>query len=192
MACRFGMVLYVISQFLAFLFVLVATPIDMFRPKGTSRFGNTDCLTLWGEKKHCYSTVYDQKSSTIWANCPQRGLQFLVAAVLAVISIFVYGLAFILGFIMLFCCFCLRWVCLTLNIVGFGTLSVVWALMVVVYYTDDGTPCPRLSQKYHFGAGFALFLSTWVRDIFSILYLLVTFNATDPHRNKTPKDAKQQ
>ncbi|CAJ02262.1 amastin-like protein [Leishmania major strain Friedlin] len=172
MACRINLLLYVISQFLAFLFVLVGTPIDMFRPHNTSRIGNTPCLTLWGGKEECYSTKYDVRSDDLWANCTDRLLQFRVAEALAVISIFVYGLAFILGFIALCCCFCLRWVCLTLNILGIGTLGVVWALMVVVYYKDDGLLCPRKKPDHLFGAGFILFVSSWCLDVLGIIVLL--------------------
>ncbi|CAG9569379.1 amastin-like protein [Leishmania major strain Friedlin] len=184
MACRIGLLLYVISQLLAFLFVLVGTPIDMFRPHNTSRIGNTPCLTLWGYKSECYSTKYDVRSDDLWANCTDRLLQFRVAEALAVISIFVYGLAFIFGVLMLCCCFCLRWVCLTLNILGFGTLGVVWALMVVVYFKDDGSSCRKLSDQYHLGAGFALFVSTWCRDIFSIIFLLLPCLSDDSGNQK--------
>ncbi|CAG9569382.1 amastin-like protein [Leishmania major strain Friedlin] len=172
MACRIGLLLYALLQFLAFLFVLVGTPIDMFRPHNTSRIGNTPCLTLWGYKSECYSTKYDVRSDDLWANCTDRLLQFRVAEALAVISIFVYGLAFILGFTMLFCCFCLRWVCLTLNILGIGTLGVVWALMVVVYYKDDGLDCLRESIDHQLGLGFILFVSSWCLDVLGIIVLL--------------------
>ncbi|CBZ24104.1 putative amastin-like protein [Leishmania mexicana MHOM/GT/2001/U1103] len=173
MACRCSMILYALLQFLAFLFVLVATPIDMFRPKGTSRFASTQCLTLWGEKMECFNTVYTRSSDELWANCTDRRIVFRASEALAVISIFVYALAFILGFIMLFCCFCLRWVCLTLNIIGSVTLSVVWVLMVVVYYTDDVNGCQRLMKWFQFGLGFILLVSAWCLDVLGILDLLI-------------------
>ncbi|CBZ31920.1 amastin-like protein [Leishmania donovani] len=93
---------------------------------------------------------------------------------------------------MLFCCFCLRWVCLTLNILGFGTLGVVWALMVVAYYKDDGRDCPRLSDRYHFGAGFALFVSTWCRDIFSIISLLLCCHSADSGKRKVANQNQKE
>ncbi|CAJ1986451.1 Amastin surface glycoprotein [Leishmania donovani] len=172
MTYRIGMLLYALLQFFAFLFVLVGTPIDMFRPHGTSRFCSTPCLTLWGYKNECFNTAYDSWADDLWANCPDRRLQFRVAQALAVISIVVYGLAFILGFIMLFCCFCLRWVCLTLNILGSATLGVVWALMVVAYYKDDGNCCPMLSSRFDFGLGFILLVSAWSLDVLGIIVLL--------------------
>ncbi|TPP49064.1 Amastin surface glycofamily protein [Leishmania donovani] len=171
------MLLYVISQFFAFLLVLVGTPIDMFRANDTSRIGNTPCLTLWGGKDKCYSTIYNVKSDDLWANCPDRRLQFRVAQALAVISIVVYGLAFILGFIALCCCFCLRWVCLTLNILGFGTLGVVWALMVVAYYKDGGRDCARENLDHQFGAGFILLVVAWCLNTIDIWFLLLECEA---------------
>ncbi|CAG9569381.1 amastin-like protein [Leishmania major strain Friedlin] len=193
MACRIGMLLYVISQFLAFLFVLVGTPIDMFRVKGLGRFANTPCLTLWGGKEECYSTKYDVSYDELWANCNDRLLQFRVAEALAVISIFVYGLAFILGFIALFCCLCFRWVCLTLNILGIGTLGVVWALMVVVYYKDDGLLCPRVSSRFDFGFGFILLLVAWSLNIINIVLLLLPCPLVDSGTPKTrPQNPTEQ
>ncbi|TPP49074.1 Amastin surface glycofamily protein [Leishmania donovani] len=193
MACRIGMILYVIFQFLAFLLVLVGTPIDMFRVKELGRFANTPCLTLWGGKEECYSTMYDVSYEELWANCTHRRLQFRVAASLAVISIVVYGLAFILGFIMLFCCFCLRWVCLTLNILGFGTLGVVWALMVVVYYKDDGLFCPRVSSRFDFGFGFILLVVAWCLNIIDIWFLVLPCTVGDSGaRQSLSQDPKEQ
>nr|CAJ2467778.1 unnamed protein product [Leishmania braziliensis] len=62
---------------------------------------------------------------------------FRRAQVFAIISICVYGLAALLGFIALCCCSCLRWVCLALNIAGVATLCVVWASIVLVYYETE-------------------------------------------------------
>ncbi|TPP50481.1 Amastin surface glycofamily protein [Leishmania donovani] len=64
-----------------------------------------------------------------------------VAAAFAVISIFVYGTAFVLGLIALCCCACLRWVCLALNVAGIATLCIVWASMVVTFNKYEG-PAP--------------------------------------------------
>ncbi|CBZ24113.1 putative amastin-like protein [Leishmania mexicana MHOM/GT/2001/U1103] len=193
MACNISMTLYVISQFLAFLFVLVATPIDMFYVKELGRFSNAQCLTLWGGKEQCYSSTYDVSYDELWENCPHRRLQFRVAATLAVISIFVYGLAFILGFITLCCCICLRWVCLMLNIIGIGTVGAVWALMVVIYYNDDGLFCPRVSSRFDFGVGFALLVVAWCLNIINILFLLLECQAEDAGNEALrAQDAKQQ
>ncbi|TPP49077.1 Amastin surface glycofamily protein [Leishmania donovani] len=193
MACRIGMILYVIFQFLAFLLVLVGTPIDMFRVKELGRFANTPCLTLWGGKEECYSTMYDVSYEELWANCTHRRLQFRVAASLAVISIVVYGLAFILGFIALCCCVFFRWVCLTLNILGFGTLGVVWALMVVAYYKDDGLFCPRVSSRFDFGFGFILLVVAWCLNTIDIFFLLLECEAGDATEEAVrAQDPKEQ
>ncbi|TPP50483.1 Amastin surface glycofamily protein [Leishmania donovani] len=126
---------YAILQFIAFFFVLVATPIDMFRSR---------------------------------KDFPA----------FAVISIFVYGTAFVLGLIALCCCACLRWVCLALNVAGIATLCIVWASMVVIYYKDEGFACSPFRDFFSYGAGFALLVVAWCLDIINVGLLLLPFEAT--------------
>ncbi|CAJ1013585.1 Amastin surface glycoprotein, putative [Leishmania lindenbergi] len=194
-----ALLLYVIVQFIAFLFVLVGTPIDMFRPKDEGRFDNSPCITLWGYKDKCYSRMLFQNSDDLWSPCPGRGSRFRVAQALVIISIFVYGTAAAFGFIMLCCCSSLRLVCLALNITGVITLCVVWASMVKTYYTLDGQ-CFGLRFRMNFGSGFALLVFAWVLDIINIVLLLLPSQARDPSEIGEPiksaaptesKDAKE-
>ncbi|CAJ1992393.1 Amastin surface glycoprotein [Leishmania donovani] len=178
MACNIGMFLYAILQFIAFLFVVVATPIDIFLEviEGTQTDG---CLTLWGFKRNCSSTAYLVKSDELWANCMGRRNRFRAAQAFAVISIFVYGTAFVLGLIALCCCACLRWVCLALNVAGIATLCIVWASMVVTFNKDEGEDCPALNVITKIGVGLILLVVAWCLDIINIALLLLPWQDRD-------------
>ncbi|CAJ1014387.1 Amastin surface glycoprotein, putative, partial [Leishmania lindenbergi] len=185
MACNVAVVLYAIFQLIAFIFLLLGTPIDMFRMRGESIFGNTPCETLWGSKYMCYGITYNATFAEFLRSCPHRFLIFRFAEVFVLISILVYGLAAFFGFILLCCCSCLRWVCLTLNVAGIATLGVVWAAMVLVYYQDDGG-CEREMQKSVFGLGFMLLLVAWCLDIINIVFLVIPWPARHRSESRDP------
>ncbi|CAJ1022830.1 Amastin surface glycoprotein, putative [Leishmania lindenbergi] len=173
MAWSVGIVVYAVVQFIAFLLVLVATPIDMFRIRSSIATASPhQCLTLWGLKENCGTTVYNMSSDDLWLLCPPRHNRFRAAQALAVITILVYGAAFVLGVMMLFCCSFFRWVCVALNIVGAGTLCFVWAAMVVTYNKSEGPRCLVMEDVYTYGAGFVLLVLTWVLDVLNIAVLL--------------------
>ncbi|CAM37198.1 amastin-like protein [Leishmania braziliensis MHOM/BR/75/M2904] len=177
-----ALLLYVIVQFIAFLCVLMGTPIDMFHLRIGGRFGNTPCITLWGLNEQCYTSRNDISLEQLWMDCPIRRDRFRRAQVFAIISICVYGLAALLGFIALCCCSCLRWVCLALNIAGIATLGIVWASMVVVYYYVDGRCIDEVLMSV-FGSGFVLLVIAWCLDIINIAFLRLPWQARDPSKS---------
>ncbi|CAM37196.1 amastin-like protein [Leishmania braziliensis MHOM/BR/75/M2904] len=181
MACTVTLLVYVLLQFIAFLCVLVGTPLDMFHlSSGGSRFGNTPCITLWGLNEQCYTSRNNISLEELWIACPDRRDRFRRAQVFAIISICVYGLAALLGFIALCCCSCLRWVCLALNIAGVATLCVVWASMVRTYEKADGSCI--MQKLVSLGVGFMLLVIAWCLDIINILLLLLSCPARYPSK----------
>ncbi|CAC9508567.1 amastin, putative [Leishmania infantum JPCM5] len=204
MYSHIGVLIYVILQFLALLCLVVATPFDMFREVKGGVFGGSACVTLWGLQKVCLGTEYIMKTRVLWKNCPSRRDRFLLAQAFDVISLAVYLSAFVLGLILLWCCPVLRRVCVALNIVGIGTVCVVWVLMVSSYHIDDGTVCMVLDKGFRFGIGFGLLLVAWVLDIIAIFFLLLPLEAKqDSESTKSeeteeaeapekPKDANEQ
>ncbi|CAJ1015400.1 putative Amastin surface glycoprotein [Leishmania utingensis] len=173
---RIGLIVYVVLQFFAFFFVLFGTPIDMFRLR-TSSSSPSDAVvtTLWGLKRGVFGSEYGLDYTRQWRTCPNRLTRFRVAQAFALISIFVYGTAFVLGVIQLFCCAYLRWVCLALNVVGAVTLCIVWAAMVVTFYTNESFICAEQGRLYTYGSGFVLFVLAWLLDIINIVFLLLPF-----------------
>nr|CAJ2472096.1 unnamed protein product [Leishmania braziliensis] len=166
-------IVYSILQFIAFLLVLVGTPLDMFRLQSSEDFEDRPCLTLWGLKPYCNSIVYSLTSDERFSLCPVRSKRFRISQRLAVVSVVVYCAAFAVGVIMLYCCVYLRWVCLGLNIVGFVTLATLCALMVLSYKTDENPLCPKLRDDYDFGVGFSLFAAALCLDAIDIVFLLI-------------------
>nr|CCM20276.1 Putative amastin-like protein [Leishmania guyanensis] len=151
----------------------------MFRSRDEAPFGNTPCITLWGFKDKCYSGMLSQNSDDLWSPCPRRRDSFRAAQAFAIISILVYGLAALFGFIMLCRCPWLRVVCLVLNVTGAVTLCIVWASMVVAYSTLD-RPCFGLRSRNNFGSGFVLLVLAWCLDIINMVFLLLPSQAKDP------------
>ncbi|CBZ41042.1 uncharacterized protein [Leishmania mexicana MHOM/GT/2001/U1103] len=174
MAYSVPLILYVIIQFAAFLLVLAGTPSGMFRSGSPSFPGPFGCITLWGLKLTCASVDYNVTIHFFFRNCRNRLNLFRAAQGLAIVTIFVYGAAFILGLILLYGCSFLRWVCLALNIVGIATLCVVWAALAVMYNKTDDPQCSTVREMgYRFGAGFVLFLVSWILDIINTFMLLL-------------------
>ncbi|CBZ40984.1 uncharacterized protein [Leishmania mexicana MHOM/GT/2001/U1103] len=182
------LLVYVILQFIAFFFVLVATPIEMFVERNHHlRRRPPDCITLWGVKRGCRSLLYEGYIDQEFRDCPVVIHRFRAAQAFAIISIFVYGAAFILGSILLYGCSFLRWVCLALNIVGIATLCVVWAAMAVTYNTQEVRSCPALKNETTYGAGFVLFVIAWILDIINTVILLLPCTVTDSDEDKHTK-----
>ncbi|XQJ30361.1 amastin-like surface protein, putative [Leishmania guyanensis] len=192
MAWGIALLVYVAVQFVAFFLVLVATPIDMFRSRNRTGHLPMECVTLWGYKLDCYSTAYDIPTDILWRLCPARRNRFRVAEGFAVISVFVYGAAFVLGVIMLFCCRFLRWVCLALNCVGAVTVCIVWASMVVTYNRDEGPICPAWRTRDTYAAGFVFFLLAWLLDLFNIPVLLLLPQDSDSAESGKETENKAQ
>ncbi|CAJ1013942.1 putative Amastin surface glycoprotein [Leishmania utingensis] len=179
--------LYAVLQFIAFLFVLVATPLDMLYDKNGSRFDNRPCVTLWGAKDECYGLTYEMTSDEAWNVCPVRRNRFRAAQAFAIISIFVYGLAAVLGFILLWCCSHLRFVCLALNVTGIVTVGFVWASILVTYYKTE-FPCLRENLYTVLGSGFVLLVMAWCLDIINIVLLLLSWQAAHPSESVETKE----
>ncbi|TPP49085.1 Amastin surface glycofamily protein [Leishmania donovani] len=172
MACKLGVIIYVVLQFIAFFSVLIGTGVDMFYIKPEHSFGARVCITLWGGKTDCRKANVTISSDVRWKFCPIRRNNFRIGQAFAIISIFVYGAAFLFGFLLLYCCAGFRWLCLALNIVGAVTACVVWAVMVVTYRLPE-PKCLELSDGYDFGTGFGLFVLAWILDIIDIIFLML-------------------
>ncbi|CBZ24108.1 putative amastin-like protein [Leishmania mexicana MHOM/GT/2001/U1103] len=172
MAVKLGVIVYVVLQLIAFVFVMIGTGVDMFYIKPELIVGHRFCVTLWGAKDDCRKPKITLPLDVGWGDCPRVRDNFRLAQVFAIISVFVYGFAFLFGFLLLYCCALFRWLCLALNIVGAVTAGVVWALMVMTYRIQE-PKCQPLSLAYNFGTGFGLFVFAWVLDILNIIFLML-------------------
>ncbi|CBZ29099.1 putative amastin [Leishmania mexicana MHOM/GT/2001/U1103] len=172
MAVKLGVIIYVVLQLIAFVFVMIGTGVDMFYIKPEFIVVHKFCVTLWGGKSNCRKPQITLPLNVGWGDCPRIRDNFRAAEAFAIISIFVYGAALLFGCLLLYCCACFRWLCLVLNIVGAVTAGFVWALMVVTYRIKEPN-CQPLSLAYNFGTGFSLFVFAWALDIFNIIFLML-------------------
>ncbi|CAJ1007779.1 putative Amastin surface glycoprotein [Leishmania naiffi] len=175
MEWNIALLVYVVLQFIAFMLVLVATPIDMFRSNNGQ--GGVQCVTLWGSKANCNGITNDRTISSLFVMCPRRLRLLRAAEAFAIVSIFIYGAAFMLGVVVLLCSSNLRLVCLVLNIVGAVTVCFVWAVIAVTYLTEDGG-CSALRTLLQYGAGFALLIIAWLLDVINVLFLVLSMSTT--------------
>ncbi|CAJ1014457.1 Amastin surface glycoprotein, putative [Leishmania lindenbergi] len=185
-------IVYAVLQFIAFLLVVVGTPLDMFRVRGRLVPTQQACLTLWGFKDSCGDRSISRTLATFFNQCTEARNHFYVAATLAVISIFVYCAAFVLGVIMLYCCVYLRWVCLVLNIVGSVTLATSWVFVVLVFHQTDLSNCLLMRVSISFGVGFAVFLVAWVLELVSIAFLFIPWQYQDLDESSHSKKSNSQ
>lgn len=95
--------------------------------------------------------------------------------------IFTYGVACVLGLVMLCCCHCLRWACLMLSI-STVFLCASWVLVCNLFF-DDATSsstwsaspnCYKLKTDYKYGACFALLVTGWCLDIVDMVFLMAS------------------
>ncbi|CAM38425.1 putative amastin-like surface protein [Leishmania braziliensis MHOM/BR/75/M2904] len=185
-------VAYAILQAMAFLLVLVATPIDMYRFRRRYVTPNTTVTTLWGVKKGSLNTTNVIPTYILWRRCPARLNRFLLAQACAVISILIYAAAAVLGFIMLYCCHWLRVVCVALNSVGALTVCIVWAAVAVTYNTYEGPDCWQEGVFSTYGAGFVLLLLAWVLDLLNIVFLVLPLTiAAGPEDEQREEECKE-
>ncbi|CAJ02247.1 amastin-like protein [Leishmania major strain Friedlin] len=191
MACKLGVAIYVVLQLIAFVAVMVGTGVDMFYNKPEHSSGARVCITLWGAKTDCRKPKITNPSSVRWALCPIRLNNFRLCQVFAIISILVYGAAFLFGFLLLYCCSGFRWLCLALNIVGATTACVVWAVMVVTYRLPE-PKCLELSDGYNFGVGFSLFVFAWILDIVDIIFLMLPWQIEEFVEGEEPSEKEEE
>lgn len=176
MGCQIGFTIYSILEAVAFVFIIVGTPIDQFRQQSEDTLGNKPCLTLWGMKNKCYSTTLDSKPQSIFSGCPDRKSRFMAAEAMSIVSILVYGLCLLLAICACGCCSscgcCLRVVIVILTLVGIATGAAVWGCMANSYNVTHNI-CPPLSRGMKYGAGFALILVAWILHTINLVMALL-------------------
>ncbi|CBZ40998.1 uncharacterized protein [Leishmania mexicana MHOM/GT/2001/U1103] len=191
MAVKLGVIIYVVLQLIAFVFVMIGTGVDMFYIKPEGSFGLRVCITLWGGKTDCRKVQVSNPGNKLWLLCPRIRDNFRLAQAFAIISIFVYGAALLFGCLLLYCCTGFRWLCLALNIVGAVTAGFVWALMVMTYKVH-APKYVELSRVFDFGTGFGLYVCAWVLDILDLIFLLLPWQLGESGDSEESKEYTEE
>ncbi|EAN84343.1 amastin, putative [Trypanosoma cruzi] len=169
---KLGAILYGVVGFLAFLFVLVGTPIDQFRAKEKGATGNTPCMTLWGIKEDCHSTKYEFTVGEDFRECPSVLRLFRMAEAFSIISILLLLAATALGVAAHFCLKSLKIFATLLLVVSIVTVGLVWIPMAYFYNHDVdnclGTP---LKTYLKYGGGFVIIVIGWCLIFVAVVLL---------------------
>ncbi|PWV16177.1 putative amastin [Trypanosoma cruzi] len=171
---KLGAILYGAVGFLAFLFVLVGTPIDQFRTKEKKATGNTPCITLWGVKEDCQSMKYELTFWEDFRECPSVLRLFRMAGAFSIISILLLLAATILGVAAHFYLKSLKIFATLLLVVSIVTVGLVWVPMAYLYKRDVdncfGEPIERWSK---YGSGFLIIVIGWCLIFVAVVLLRV-------------------
>ncbi|KEG08650.1 amastin-like surface protein-like protein [Trypanosoma grayi] len=161
--------IFLILQAIVFLFVVIATPLAVYRSPLTNA-----CYTMWGYKLNCDSTSVQAS----WS-CNQQRDTMRAAAAFSIISIFFSLISTALAALSLFCNMRLsNMILFVLSVLIVFTLMVCWACIAHVHDANVCSPISggSIGRFYGYGAGFGLLVTSWVVQILaSILAGLMTF-----------------
>lgn len=161
---RYLPLVLVVLHFLVFLFVLIATPLDVFKARQNSQFH--DCASMFGWKPCGARSVVDGFHCGISGN--MNG-----AAAFAIISIFVTMASFVLLMLSTFDVFKKSLIVLIVDGVGCLTILVSWGCVAGAYNlgTCVALPYSNISYNYAYGPSFGLMVTAWVLEILAIVGL---------------------
>ncbi|PBJ70058.1 amastin [Trypanosoma cruzi cruzi] len=169
---KLGAILYGAVGFLAFLFVLVGTPIDQFRVRGKKATGNTPCITLWGIKEDCHNTKYELTIGEVFRACPSVLRLFRMAEAFSIISILLLLAATALGVAAHFYLKTLKIFATLLLVVSIVTVGLVWIPMAYFYNrgVDNCFEGP-LKKILKYGGGFVIIVIGWCLIFVAVVLL---------------------
>ncbi|KPA85829.1 g-amastin [Leptomonas pyrrhocoris] len=154
-----------ITHFLIVLFVVVATPVDVFKARKNARASG--CASMFGWKECGAHRVSSAFKCGIKSNMGG-------AAAFAIISIFVTVAAFILLLLSTLNAFKRPLVVLILDGVACLTMLISWACVAGAY--NQGTclslPYGSVSYSYSYAGSFGLMVTAWVFEVLAIVGML--------------------
>ncbi|KPA79186.1 amastin-like surface protein-like protein [Leptomonas pyrrhocoris] len=169
-----GAVIFCALQFTVFLFVLVSTPIDQLKFKGSDA-----CWTFFGAKIKC-SNAKRSATGIEAFGCAHRRNNMNGGAAFAIFSICTTLAALVFGILMLLRIPCAVLIPLILTCLSVLTILISWACVAGVYSermcstsTSNGV---KASAFMDYGAGFGLMVTAWCLQIINVVVLvLVSF-----------------
>lgn len=150
-----------IVQFIVFLFVLVATPVDAFRVKRNSF--TADCFSMWGRKRCGNHRVIRGLSNKGFGCSGVRSLMDAAAA-FAIISIIVTLAALALAILNFIGVFRIaNIVALVVAACAFVTILISWACMAGAKTRTCNGLAPM--KAYNFAGAFGLMVTAWCLEL---------------------------
>lgn len=151
-------------HFLTFLFVLVATPLDVFQARNDAITG--ECASMFGWKR-CGSHAVTRSFV-----CGIKGTMEAAAA-FAIISIFVTLTTFLLYTLTIINVFKKPLVLLALDAAACLTILISWACVAGAYNegTCLGLPENSVYYSFRYGGAFGLMVTAWVLQMIALVGL---------------------
>ncbi|XQJ30419.1 amastin-like protein [Leishmania guyanensis] len=140
MGCISGF-LFGILQFVAILFITVGTPLAMYVPRSENakRVTNGYCITMWGIRDKCLTLTYSEKTADVWSECPGRVSRFKAAQVFAIGAAIILIASILANLLNACCCYCVKYLCIVLNLVAAVVLSISWGCILDCYLRNQGS-----------------------------------------------------
>lgn len=166
-----GAFIFTALQAIVFLFVVIATPIAMFRG-----YWGPGCYTLWGAKADCGSTKYIARGIDAFG-CGQRRNNMNGGAAFAIVSIVTTLVALICGVSILCKSPCSTLITIIFTALSVATILIAWACVAGVYNNimcgRNGVPGTRFGYYLRYGAGFDLLVTAWCVEVVNLVILIV-------------------
>ncbi|GET92193.1 amastin-like protein [Leishmania tarentolae] len=191
MGCIGGL-LFGILQFAALLFTFVGTPLAMFMPQSENPVGiyKGYCISLWGIRDNCLALEYSASPQDAWSECPGRVDRFKAAQVFAIAAAAMLGISMLANFLEVCCCYCIKFVCILLNLLATASLAISWGCMLDCFFRSQGSHvleevdvCTNMRnftgvdnshpEGMQLGAGFALLAAASVLSFVNTFFLCI-------------------
>ncbi|KEG12145.1 amastin-like surface protein-like protein [Trypanosoma grayi] len=163
-------VLFCVLSFVSFVLTLVATPIDVYRDRGSSA-----CVTMWGSRRTCGTNEY---TPTDWG-CADRENHIDAARAFSILSIILTFGSFVLGALLIARLFVYkRIIPAVISLGATMTLVLTWGCLAGVYHQklcdDDPLSGVALRETHTYGVGFGLFVAAFcVQLITTVVELFI-------------------
>ncbi|ORC90983.1 amastin [Trypanosoma theileri] len=160
-----GATFLLVACILAFIFLVIGTPLGVLR----NRVDPSICYTLWGTRK-CSSPDYDYRIA--WDTCYGRRVRFAFAEAFTIIAMFFLVLNGIA------CWYCLsgwngKWWTFLLALFTFATNFVPWTVVASVYHTTYCGSDTYTKTYTKYGPGFALLVTSFCVHFVGIVGLVL-------------------
>ncbi|AYU82442.1 amastin-like protein [Leishmania donovani] len=191
MGCISG-IIFGILQFVALLFIAVGTPLAMYMPLNDNalHIHNGYCISLWGIRDRCLILLYSVSPNDVWAECNGRVGRFKTAQVCAIAGAVILAASMLGSFLDACCCYCIKYVCVLLNLLAAALLAVSWGCMLDCYVHNQGSHivgnvdvCTQMRnftgvdnahpEGMQLGAGFALLIAAFVISFVNIFVMFI-------------------
>lgn len=153
-----GATVQLITCFLAWVFLIIGTPLSVFNIRDKNEYGPNACYTLWGRHNDCKSPDYDWRVD--FEQCDAVRIRFQCAEAFSILPIFSLMLQWLFSFYQLGGANYKIFIML-IALLSLGSTTVPWAIVSALYHQNFCGVDTFTHVRNTYGAGFALILTSW-------------------------------